>query len=69
MILQVPIGYPQIIGLFIFIGIPAVITGLLGRYIAIQKNRSKKEGFIFGFMLSLLGVLLVALLPNKNNQN
>ena len=41
------------------------ITGAIGRYIAKEKNRSPSEGFWFGFLLSLFGVLIVALLPNK----
>ena len=46
----------------IFFGL---ITGAIGRYIAKEKNRSPSEGFWFGFLLSLFGVLIVALLPNK----
>ena len=42
------------------------ITGAIGRYIAKEKNRSSSEGFWFGFLLSLFGVLIVALLPTKD---
>jgi Na+-driven multidrug efflux pump len=42
------------------------ITGAVGRYIAKEKNRSTSEGFWFGFLLSLFGVLIVALLPTKD---
>ena len=42
------------------------ITGAIGRYIAVEKNRSPSEGFWFGFLLSLFGVLIVALLPTKD---
>ena len=41
------------------------ITGAIGSYIAKEKNRSPSEGFWFGFLLSLFGVLIVALLPTK----
>lgn len=41
------------------------ITGAVGRYIAKEKNRSPLEGFWFGFLLSLFGVLIVALMPTK----
>ena len=41
------------------------ITGAIGRYIAVEKNRSPSEGFWFGFLLSLFGVLIVALMPTK----
>ena len=46
----------------IFLGF---ITGAIGRYIAKEKNRSPSEGFWFGFLLSLFGVLIVALMPTK----
>ena len=41
------------------------ITGFIGRYVAKEKNRSGSEGFWFGFLLSLIGVIIVALLPTK----
>jgi len=41
------------------------ITGAIGRYIAVEKNRSPSEGFWFGFLLSLFGVLIIALMPVK----
>jgi len=43
------------------------ITGAIGRYIAVEKNRSPSEGFWFGFLLSLFGVLIVALMPTKES--
>lgn len=45
--------------------IAAIVFGLLGRYIAKQKNRSGAEGFWLGVLFSALGVIIVALLPNK----
>lgn len=56
--------------LLVFLGLLGVgiLFGLLGRYIARQKNRSDSEGFWFGFLLGLLGLLIVALLPNKSNK-
>ena len=41
----------------------AFITGFLGRHIAKQKGRSGAEGFWIGFLFSLLGVIIVALMP------
>ncbi len=41
------------------------IMGFLGRYVAKEKNRSKAEGFWLGFLFSILGVIIVALLPTK----
>ena len=45
--------------------IAGFITGFIGMYVAKQKNRSSDEGFWFGFLLSLVGVIIVALLPTK----
>ena len=55
--------------MFIGLGfILAIIMGLLGRYVAIEKNRSQSEGFWLGFLFSILGVIIVALLPTKEKQ-
>ena len=43
--------------------IVAIIMGILGRYVAKEKNRSKAEGFWLGFLFSIFGVIIVALLP------
>jgi len=43
----------------------AISSGILGGYIAKQKNRSLAEGAVIGFLFSVLGVIIVALLPNK----
>ena len=48
-----------------FFLITAIVFGLLGRYIAKQKNRSGAEGFWLGVLFSALGVIIIALLPNK----
>ena len=48
-----------------FFIISAIVFGLLGRYIAKQKNRSGAEGFWLGLLFSALGVIIIALLPNK----
>jgi len=47
--------------------IAGFITGLIGIYITKKKGRSPLEGFLFGFFLSILGLIIVLLLPNKNN--
>ncbi len=41
----------------------AVIFGLIGRYVAKEKNRSDAEGFIGGFFLGPIGIIIVALMP------
>ena len=51
-----------------FFLIAAIVFGLLGRYIAKQKNRSGAEGFWLGVLFSALGVIIVALLPNKEEK-
>ena len=48
--------------------IVAIVFGLLGRYIAKQKNRSGAEGFWLGVLFSALGVIIVALLPIKEEK-
>jgi hypothetical protein len=42
-----------------------LVTGLLGSYVSSEKNRGGSEGFIVGFLFSLLGVIIVSLLPTK----
>ena len=55
--------------MFIGLGfILAIIMGILGRYVAKEKNRSKSEGFWIGFLFSILGVIIVALLPTKEKK-
>ena len=48
-----------------FYVISAIVFGLLGRYIAKQNNRSGAEGFWLGLLFSALSLIIVALLPNK----
>lgn len=45
----------------------SLLFGFIGRYISVQKNRNKKEGFIFGFFLSVLGLLIISLLPSNSH--
>jgi CDP-diglyceride synthetase len=52
-------GY--IIGYLIF----TTIMGFVGIYIAEEKGRSLTEGFLFGFFFSLIGLIIVAVLPTK----
>lgn len=52
--------------IWLYLVIHSVILGLFGRYVALQKNRSPSEGFLFGFLLSMVGILIIALLPNKD---
>ena len=48
-----------------FYVISAIVFGLLVRYIAKQNNRSGAEGFWLGLLFSALSLIIVALLPNK----
>src|SRR5262245_53900736 len=53
--------------LFVVLPVLAVvwaISGGFGLYVASSKNRSPTEGFLFGFFLGPLGVLVEALLPD-----
>lgn len=52
----------------IYIVVGGIITGFLGSYISSEKNRGGAEGFFIGFLFSLLGVLILALLPNKSKK-
>jgi len=47
----------------ILILIGAFITGAFGYFVANTKGRDGKEGFVLGFLFSLFGVLIEALLP------
>jgi uncharacterized membrane protein len=47
----------------------SVIFGFVGRYISTQKNRSRTEGFVFGFFLSIFGLIIISLLPSKEYFN
>jgi hypothetical protein len=41
----------------------AAICGLIGTYVAVERNRSPIEGSVLGFLLGPIGVLVVALMP------
>lgn len=53
-------------GILIF-SIPFFFTGYSSRNVSIKKGRSGKEGFILGFLLLFIGLVIVYLLPTKNN--
>ena len=53
----------------VFFVIAAIASGLLGRYIAKQKNRSEAEGFWLCVLFSALGIIIVALLPTKEEKS
>ena len=46
--------------------ISALVTGAIADTIARQKNRN---GFLLGFLLSWLGVIIVACMPKDNSYN
>ena len=50
-------------GYLIIVFIAAIIMGFIGVYVSNSKNRSGWEGFLFGFFLSILGIIIAALLP------
>jgi hypothetical protein len=47
----------------------SLIMGFLGRYVAMEKNRSAAEGFWIGFLFSVLGIIIIALLPTKEKKS
>jgi len=53
----------------VFFVIAAIASGWLGSYIAKQKNRSEAEGFWLGVLFSALGIIIVALLPTKEEKS
>ena len=49
----------------LWFSIIGLIFGILCSLIAGEKNRAQKEWFILGFIFSILGFILLHLLPNK----
>ena len=47
----------------------SLLIGFLGRYVAMEKNRSAAEGFWIGFIFSVLGIIIIALLPTKEKND
>ena len=54
--------------IWLYLTIHCIILGFFGRYVALQKNRSASEGFLFGFFLSLIGILVVAMMPTNEKE-
>ena len=44
-----------------------VLRGAFGSFIAETSGRSQAEGFILGFLFGIIGLLIEAFLPKKNN--
>ena len=44
-----------------------VLLGACGSYVAEKRGRSQAEGFILGFLFGIIGLIIVAFLPKKNN--
>jgi hypothetical protein len=49
--------------------IASLITGTIGVRIADSKGRSGKEGFLLGFFLSVVGIIIEAVLPRAEVRN
>ena len=43
----------------------SIATGLIGRYVAKEKGRNAAEGFLLGFLFSLMGLFVEAIMPSK----
>jgi len=51
---------------FVLIAVAAaVVSGCLGTYVALQKDRPLVEGFILGLLFPALGPLIEAMLPEN----
>tara|TARA_B100001989_G_scaffold49560_1_gene31960 strand:+ start:1297 stop:1461 length:165 start_codon:yes stop_codon:yes gene_type:complete len=44
-----------------------VLLGACGSYVAEKRGRSQLEGFILGFLLGIIGLIIEAFLPKKND--
>lgn len=50
----------------IYIGLAvSVVVGAIGAYLAETKGRPHLEGFLFGFFLGLIGILIIFILPKR----
>ena len=47
----------------------AVVMGGLGAYFSEKKGRTHLEGFLMGFLLGLIGLLIVLALPKKKKED
>jgi hypothetical protein len=52
------------VGILAGAGVYALICGAFGAYVAGEKGRSGREGFLFGLFLGPIGVVAVACLPD-----
>ena len=52
---------------FFLLIISCIVFGYIGSYISNEKKRDKTEGFLFGFFLSILGLIILGLLPTKES--
>jgi hypothetical protein len=61
------IGYLGRIGIMWIVGVIVVwlSSGALGAWVAFQKGRGASEGFTLGVLFGPFGVLIEALLPNR----
>ena len=47
----------------------AVVMGGLGAYLSEKKGRTHLEGFLMGFLLGLIGLLIVLAFPKKKKED
>ena len=47
----------------------SIATGLIGCYMSKEKGRSVTTGFLLGFFFTLMGLLVIAILPSKIDYN
>jgi uncharacterized membrane protein YeaQ/YmgE (transglycosylase-associated protein family) len=54
---------------FFTVFIAGLVTGFIGLWIAKEKGRSEGEGFLLGFLLSVIGLIVEGLLPEVAKPN
>ena len=59
---------PTIIILIVYLVI-CLLFGLLSKNISFKKGRSEKEGFLLGFSLLFIGLIINEVLPGKNDSS
>ena len=47
----------------------SIATALIGRYVSKEKGKNTTLGFLLGFFFNLMGVLIIAMMPSKIDNN
>lgn len=63
------INFFDLVPTLLYVVVASLINRFIGVYVTKQKNRPSLESFLFGFLGSILGLIIVALLPNKKQKS